>query len=333
MATPLSIDPEREKREVLLHDAGLNDAGHGVIMTPDTRCCARTPTGKRCRMPVSARRPETGVCETHDLSDRVACPIDPSHTVRLSKLSVHVHVCSSKQCEQPWLVKNVNVPNVPSLYEDEQPLADGARAAPPDRTPLSLLASLEAARAALNVGEAPMEVIVPEALAEYVESAPPSKHNKECAKHRLQYASIVGHILRLMSWHNQAVPMDGVWFFFELGAGSGFLSGCLRQVVGGEGNTFVLVDRSAPPHRRGDRQLRKEAMGRSVHRGMLYMVYGVFRATPRLMCAASQRISSACAATSQTFGPRGSSTVLSGRHARCVPVWWSRSICVELRQI
>jgi hypothetical protein len=208
-------------------------------------------------MPVSASRPETGVCETHDLSERVPCPIDPSHTVRASKLSVHLHVCASKQHEQPWLVKNANVPS-PAPSQVEQPSAESL-----DKPPTaSLLTALESACAALNVGEIPMEVIVPEELVEYVETAPLSRHNKECVKHRLQYASIIGHLLRLMAWHAGAAPTDDTWTtFFELGAGSGFLSVCLRQVVRSERATFVLVDRSAPPHRRADRKLRKEALG------------------------------------------------------------------------
>lgn len=46
-------------------------------------------------------------------SGRVACPVDPSHTVKLSKLEQHVRICnatkhSNEQSAQPWYEQGVN---------------------------------------------------------------------------------------------------------------------------------------------------------------------------------------------------------------------------------
>ncbi|KAJ8603066.1 hypothetical protein CTAYLR_006661 [Chrysophaeum taylorii] len=63
-----------------------------------------------CSLPAE---PGCALCRTHDGAERVACPVDGSHTVARSKLEAHVKICNATKIEaaratQPWFAAGAN---------------------------------------------------------------------------------------------------------------------------------------------------------------------------------------------------------------------------------
>ena len=179
--------------------------------------------------------------------------------------------------EGPWFKKNINIRKNSATVFGQHTLATASALWDEDELASAALLEMvfDTFSAALegigvNIGEAlPLEQQLPTTMERYVHDAPTSARNPEGAKHRLQQASIVGHLAKAQAiglgdaeapCHNSYASV-----FVELGAGSGFLSSALRHgSPPSRRQHFYLIDRDTPPLRRGDaRFLDKSRGGRS----------------------------------------------------------------------
>ena len=203
---------------------------------------------------------------------RVPCP-HCGHAVRAQRLPRHERVCPSRPAPRPAFHR----PGVNSnllLAHAGDPRLEPAPALPAAaELRLASQAVLERLRgvlaAALGVGAvgggaaAPLQCLLPPSLSEHVALAPRSKTNPESYKHRVQQASIAGHLAGMGALTPAANPTGGqgpastapgTAAFVEFGAGSAFLSAaiCAGYPRTARRATFFLVDRATPPQRRGD---------------------------------------------------------------------------------
>lgn len=81
--------------------------------------CAFTQFKNKVRCRYTVQRENTIYCNYHahlDTDDFVVCPVDPTHTVKKTKLESHVKKCNrtrdnKKLEESEWYKKDINVVN------------------------------------------------------------------------------------------------------------------------------------------------------------------------------------------------------------------------------
>ncbi|KAL0102313.1 hypothetical protein PUN28_018682 [Cardiocondyla obscurior] len=217
-------------------------------MTDDTHCMYFVERKKRfCRMTV---RKGQQYCGEHrqDVanpgSERVPCPLDPTHTCYRSKLTKHLGICNAKQKldEQPvFLVEGAN-------------LNDETIAAPP-RVPLSQLdeSVVETVIRKIHAAHDKLpefsQTILRHSILE--DKLNDESCGRNVKKHLLQNASLLGHL-------EQAGLVQDDTCFIEFGAGKAQLTYWLGQIIKNKSNSCILlIDRSSQRHK-NDNKLRRE---------------------------------------------------------------------------
>ncbi|CAJ0565839.1 unnamed protein product, partial [Mesorhabditis spiculigera] len=195
------------------------------------RCAYVLPKKQRkCRMLVKEGQLYCGehAAADPDNKDRIPCPNDPKHTVKLSELEVHLRErCNSRLIEDPWIVKDLNAIN-----------GEVASFACIDRRPSKeeLISLVERLEKLESIDQLPtcsqLSCPLVDARLEQQTDLGPLQR-----KHLVQLGSIIGHLTAAELLMNESSSS-----VFELGAGKAHLAYWMSKVA--PLAHFLLVDRS-----------------------------------------------------------------------------------------
>ncbi|XP_014210472.1 tRNA:m(4)X modification enzyme TRM13 homolog [Copidosoma floridanum] len=175
--------------------------------------------------------------------ERVACPLDPTHSCYKSKLPKHLKVCNAKikqDMQPPYVIRGFNLTDK-TTQANHVPLSEI------DQDAVNIvLAKIKNSYDKLP--EIPEEILQHKVLEEELNDP---IYGNEAKRHLLQTASLLGHLA-------QANLICENTCFIEFGAGRGKLTYWLGQAVKNQPNTSILlIDRSNHRHKK-DNKLRNE---------------------------------------------------------------------------
>uniref|UniRef100_A0A1A7WEF0 tRNA:m(4)X modification enzyme TRM13 n=2 Tax=Iconisemion striatum TaxID=60296 RepID=A0A1A7WEF0_9TELE len=190
-------------------------------MAEPARCVFFLQKKKRfCKMIVGKGRRfcgEHATMEKEGSSRRIACPLDPKHTVTKDKLEKHLKRCNSREKPKPvYYVENINAG--PAYEDQELP-----RVTLSERSKAELEALVDKLKAAVEGLNSEVEdrILSHPVLQDQLISP---KNGESAHKHLKQQASILGHLEELSLLHRQRC-------FVEFGAGRGKLSHWIHEAL------------------------------------------------------------------------------------------------------
>lgn len=215
-------------------------------------CGEHLPTKESCLLDINKNQ-----SKKHNTYNRIACPLDPKHTVYSNKLQKHLKICNAKQGDLPdYIESGMNFGSDDDYDEDNKYINK-------DELKLAQMNELDLNELANKINLLYQQYIKPTTIEEQYlnheilnDELSNAEYGMETLKHLSQTSSILGHLNNLNYFTNNTTYID-------FGGGKGKFAYWLAQTVKDLLNcNIILIDKASHRHKQDNKILDKDLINR-----------------------------------------------------------------------